>query len=114
MFPYRFCPLLFVVNLRLGTIAMSSHRQTGEFDTEMTYFVRNQDALVRRYDGRTLVIRGTKIEGVYDSHLEAYLAAKARFAPGSFMIQRCEPGRQAYTVTVSSINLTERADDGIS
>jgi hypothetical protein len=37
--------------------------------------------------------------------LEAYLEAMRRFTPGTFMLQRCEPGPEAYTVTISTRDL---------
>ena len=44
------------------------------------------------------------VEGAYESPLDAYLSAQERFPVGTFMIQPCEPGPMAYTVTISSMN----------
>jgi hypothetical protein len=74
------------------------------FDTELKFFISHQDELVQQYRGQTLVIRGESVVGVYPTPLKAYLAAQERFELGTFMIQRCEPGPEAYTVT---INLTQ-------
>lgn len=74
------------------------------FEKELDFFITHQDELVSKYGGQTLLIRGEHLEGVYPTPLEAYLAAQARFAPGTFMIQPCEPGPGAYTVTISSMN----------
>lgn len=74
------------------------------FDKELNYFKAHQDELVAQHKGKTLVIRGENIEGAYGSALEAYLEAQKRFPLGTFMIQPCEPGPQAYTVTISSMN----------
>lgn len=74
------------------------------FDKELKFFIDHQDELVREYRGQTLVIRGEKVEGVYSPTLEAYLAAQKQFPAGTFMIQPCEPGPRAYTVTISSMN----------
>ncbi len=70
------------------------------FDTELKYFIAHQDELVARYRAKVLVIRGEEVAGVYGSALEAYLEAQKQFAPGTFMIQPCEPGPEAYTVTI--------------
>ena len=43
--------------------------------------------------------------GAYATVLEAYLEAMRRFTPGTFMLQRCEPGPEAYTVTISTRDL---------
>lgn len=72
------------------------------FEREMEFFVANQDRLVREYPGKVLVIRADNVEGAYESPLRAYLDAQQRFAPGSYMIQPCEPGPGAYTVTIAS------------
>ena len=68
------------------------------FDTELNYFIAHQDELVSKYQGKTLVIRGERVEGAYDSALSAYIEGQKQFALGSFMIQPCEAGPSAYTV----------------
>lgn len=74
------------------------------FDIELNYFKAHQDELVAKHKGKTLVIVGEKVEGAYDSALQAYLEAQKQFKLGTFMIQPCLPGPQAYTVTISSMN----------
>jgi hypothetical protein len=71
------------------------------FEAELAFFIAHQDDLVEKYSGKVLVIRGDAIAGVYDSALDAYLAAQKQFQPGTFMIQHCVPGPDAYTVTMS-------------
>ena len=72
------------------------------FKDELDFFVANQDELVKSYQGKILVIRGKDVVGVYSSALEAYLDAQKSYQLGTFMIQPCEPGPEAYSVTVSS------------
>jgi hypothetical protein len=72
------------------------------FDRELAFFIANQADLVARFDGQVLLLRGDEIAGVYDSALAAYCDAQARFEPGSYMIQPCAPGPDAYTVTITS------------
>ena len=74
------------------------------FDTELNYFKAHQEELVAKHQGKTLVICGEKVEGAYDSPLQAYLEAQKRFKLGTFMIQSCVPGPDAYSVTISSMN----------
>lgn len=71
-------------------------------EREFGFFVANQDDLLQTYRGRTLVIRGESVAGDYDSPLAAYLDAREKWEPGTYLIQRCVPGREAYTVTISS------------
>lgn len=75
------------------------------FDTELNYFIAHQDELVAKHLGKTLVIRGENVESAYRSPLEAYLSAQKQFPVGTFMIQPCEPGPSAYTVTINSMNV---------
>lgn len=75
------------------------------FEIELKYFIDNQEDLVRRYRGKVLVITGNKIQGIYNSALEAYFEAQIKLKPGSFMIQTCEPGPEAYTVNITSQKL---------
>ncbi len=74
------------------------------FDKELAFFIAHQNDLVAKHRGKVLVLRGEHVEGAYDSTLEAYLVAQKQFPPGTFMIQPCEPGPRAYTVTISSMN----------
>lgn len=70
------------------------------FEKELEFFIANQDDLVRKFGGKTLVLKDAMVAGAYSSPLEAYLHASKEFEPGTFMIQRCEPGPEAYTVTI--------------
>lgn len=72
------------------------------FEQELQYFIDNQDELVRKHGGRTLLLKGQEVVGVYDTPLAAYLDAQNRYDPGTYMIQKCEAGEDAYTITLSS------------
>lgn len=72
------------------------------FQQELDYFMAHQDELVRAHRGKVLVIRGTQVVGAYSSPLEAYVEAQKSYRLGTFMIQACEPGPEAYSATVSS------------
>ena len=75
------------------------------FDKELKFFIKNQSKLVQQYAGKVLVLRGASVVDVYDDALSAYLESKKNFEPGSFMIQPCAPGVDAYTVSISSANM---------
>ena len=66
---------------------------------EFRYFVRHQDELVSKYEGKVLVIKDDSVVGVFDTELAALRATAKVHEPGTFMIQRCEPGPACYTVT---------------
>ncbi len=75
------------------------------FQQELHFFQENQERLVNQYPGKILVIKGTEIIGVYDTPLQALEEAQKKYEMGTFMIQPCEPGPDAYTVTISSLGI---------
>jgi hypothetical protein len=75
---------------------------TASLQKEFEYFKANQDALVAKYEGKFLVIKDQEVIDAYDSELEAYTDAKAKFELGTFLIQRCAPGTESYTQTFHS------------
>jgi hypothetical protein len=81
---------------------MGPQRSRTVFENELQFFIANQDDLVRKHRGKVLVIKGQAVVGVYGNPLEAYLQAQKEYDVGTFMIQQCEPGPEAYTVTISS------------
>jgi hypothetical protein len=72
------------------------------FDKELAFFIDNQAELVSKYGGQVLLLKDAAVAGVFTSPLEAYVAGQKRYDAGTFMIQPCEPGPSAYTVTLSS------------
>jgi len=69
---------------------------------QLEYFKSHQDELVKKYDGKFLVINEQKVQGVYDTEIEAYTDAKKKFELGVFLIQQCSPGQESYTQTFHS------------
>jgi hypothetical protein len=77
----------------------------GMFDEELAFFIANQDSLLKEHQGKILTLRGHEVVGAHDTLSDAYFDALHRFEPGTFMLQPCEPGPDAYTVTVSTRDL---------
>ena len=71
-------------------------------DKEFKYYKDHQEDLVREYNGKFLVIKDERIQGVYDTELEAYTESKKKFDLGTFLIQHCSPGKESYTQTFHS------------
>lgn len=61
------------------------------------YYLRNQDRLVKEYNGKYLVITKDGVAGAYDTEPEGYYAAKSQFGLGQFIVQLCTPGDEAYS-----------------
>ncbi len=66
--------------------------------SQFEYFRAHQDELVKKYNGKVLVIVNHEVAGAYDSEDDAYWAAVRDYQLGTFCIQLCVPGKDAYTV----------------
>ena len=77
------------------------------FEQEMDFFKNNQEKLVCEFSGKVLVIKGTEVLGVFANALDAYLEISKTQVPGSFMIQPCREGQDAYTVTISTLGVVK-------
>jgi len=73
-----------------------------DLQREFDFYLSHQDELVQKYNGRFLVIRDEQVEGDFDSQMDAYDWATEHFALGTFLLQRCAPGDEAYTQTFCS------------
>lgn len=64
---------------------------------EFDYYIAHQDELVRRYNGKVIVIKDQRVLGAYDSEMEAVQATVKLHPLGTFLVQKCEPGTESYT-----------------
>lgn len=69
---------------------------------EFNYYRTHQDELVAQFSGRYVVIKNHEILGVYDSELQALRATSKEHEPGTFLVQKCEPGPDNYMQTYHS------------
>jgi len=69
---------------------------------EFDYFIANQTELVNKYLNKFIVIKNEKVVGVYDSHIQAYNESIKTMNLGTFLIQHCLPGNEAYSQTFQS------------
>ena len=69
---------------------------------QLEYFKANQKELVKKYEGKFLVIKDQQVQDVHDTEIEAYTEAKKKFDLGTFLIQQCLPGQESYTQTFHS------------
>ena len=66
-------------------------------DKEYSYFISNQNELVKRYNKKILIIRGNSVVGSYKTFETAYENAVKKYPLGTFLIQECVAGEKAYT-----------------
>ena len=73
-----------------------------KLEKEFQYYLQNQDKLVAMYNGRYIVIKDDEILGDYDTEIEAIRETSEKYALGTFLVQKCEPGSSSYTQTYHS------------
>jgi len=71
-------------------------------EKEFKYYLNHQEELVKKYNGKFLVIKEEKVVGAYDTKEMAYNEASSQFELGTFLIQQCLPGEQSHTETFHS------------
>lgn len=64
---------------------------------QFLYYLAHQDEFVNLYNGKVIVMQGHQVVGVYENEHDAYWGSVDRLEPGTYMIQLCTPGRDAYT-----------------
>jgi len=67
-------------------------------DQDFKYYLSHQDELVKKYNGKYIVLNDTNVVGAYDDYVDAFYSSLEKYKPGTFMIQLCTPGKEAYTV----------------
>jgi len=71
-------------------------------EKEFEYYIKNQEELVKKYEGKYLIIVGKNVVDVCNSDEEAYFKAIKKYEKGTFLIQFCEAGDSSYTQTFHS------------
>jgi hypothetical protein len=69
---------------------------------EFEYYLKNQTDLVKKYNGKFIVIANEQVVGAYGTELEAISEASKNYSMGTFLVQKCEPGKENYTQTFHS------------
>lgn len=69
---------------------------------EFDYYLAHQDELVKKYSGKFVVIKGQQVIGVFDDQARAVADTSKTQELGTFLVQKVEPGEQAYTQTFHS------------
>jgi formyltetrahydrofolate synthetase len=65
--------------------------------TEFDYYLAHQNELVKKYNGKFIVIKNQAVIGDYESELEAVKKTAQEHELGTFLVQKCEPGSESYT-----------------
>lgn len=73
-----------------------------DLEKEFKFYLDNQEELVKKYNGRYIVIKNCEVIGNYNDESEAYLESTKNHKPGTFLIQLCSPGSASYSQTYHS------------
>jgi hypothetical protein len=66
-------------------------------DKLFKWYLDNQTRLVKQYNEKVLVIKDENVVGVFDNEEDAYFDSVNKYELGTFIIQKCTPGKEAYT-----------------
>ena len=69
---------------------------------EFEFYLKNQGEFARKYNGKYIVIKNQEVIGVFESEIEAVEKTSANHELGTFLVQKCEPGKDSYTQTYHS------------
>ncbi|MCK4790002.1 MAG: hypothetical protein KAV87_40055 [Desulfobacteraceae bacterium] len=73
-----------------------------ELEKEFNYYLEQQEELVKKYQGKFIVIKDCSVIGSYDSEFEAVEKTAEKHELGTFLVQKCEHGSESYTQTYHS------------
>lgn len=71
-------------------------------EKEFIYYIEHQDEMVKKYNGRVIVIKDQQVIGDYNSEVEAIEETSKTHPLGTFLVQKCEPGTNSYSQTYHS------------
>lgn len=65
---------------------------------EFLYYLAHQDEFVDKYNGKVIVLFNHEVFGAYTTYGEAHVEARKNLIPGTYILQLCSPGPDAYTI----------------
>ena len=74
----------------------------GESEKEFNYYLEHQDEIVKEHNGKFVVIKENEVLGAFDSEVEAINKTLEEHDLGTFLVQKCEPGKASFTQTYHS------------
>lgn len=69
---------------------------------EFEWYIENQAELVKKYNGKFIVVKDAKVLGAYDDQAVAVSETAKKHELGTFLVQKVEPGSGSYTQTFHS------------
>ena len=72
-------------------------------DVKFKYYLDHQDEIVKSYNGKVVVIMDNRVVDAYNSYEEAHFECVKKYKEGTFLLQLCTPGKEAYTINFPNI-----------
>lgn len=69
---------------------------------QFEFYLANQDKLVLQYNGKFIILQDNVVVDKFDTFDAAYHYALENLELGTYIIQLCTPGSEAYTQTFHS------------
>jgi len=66
-------------------------------EKDFDFYLNHQDELVKKYNGKYIVIKNGEVLGSYESDIEAVEETTKMHELGTFLVQYCSPGDKSYT-----------------
>ncbi len=73
-----------------------------ELQKDFQYYLSHQDELVKKYNGKFIIIKDAQVIGSYDDELTAINETAKLHELGTFLVQKCDPGPNNYYQTYHS------------
>jgi len=73
-----------------------------KLEKEFNYFINNLKELVKKYEGKYIVIKNDIVLGAYNTIEEAISETNKTEEMGTFLVQKCELNEENYTQTYHS------------
>jgi len=71
-------------------------------EKEFQWYRDHQEELLKKYEGKFVVIKSGKVLNAYTDIREAVDETAKTHEMGTFLVQKCTPGDQDYTATFHS------------
>lgn len=80
----------------------TGERMDSPLKSEFEWFLAHKADLLKKYDGKFVVIKNQTVLAAYDDRATAVSETVRAHELGTFLVQKVEPGDQAYTQSFHS------------
>lgn len=92
-------------------LAKKRKNMSKKLEKEFQFYLDRQEELLKICNGKYVVVKNETIIGVYDNEYDAVIKTAVDHPLGTFLVQLCTPGDEAYTVTFHSRVWFDKSED---